>query len=60
MEKHDPLVDIERMSLSELAALEADVVRSVSAGTIASHEEHAISDVTEERLRELRREVSSH
>ena len=61
MAKDDPVADIESMSLSELAALEADVVRQVAAaGTIAAHETSAVSDEAETRARALRREASSH
>jgi hypothetical protein len=60
MGKDDPVADIEKMSLSELAALEADVVRQVTAGTIAPLEATAISDEAERRARALKREVSSH
>ena len=60
MGKDDPVADIEKMSLSELAALEADVVRQVTAGTIAPQETTAISDEAEKRARTLKREVSSH
>jgi hypothetical protein len=70
MARDDRVADIENMSLSELAALEADVVhqidvrqidvrqidvRQVTAGTIAH-----VSDEVEARVRALRREVSSH
>ena len=65
MARDDRVADIENMSLSELAALEADVVhqvdvrqidvRQVTAGTIAH-----VSDEVEARGRALRREVSSH
>ena len=60
MGKDDPVADIEKMSLSELAALEADVIRQVAAGTIAPQEANAISNGAEERMRTLKREVSSH
>jgi hypothetical protein len=60
MEKDDPVVDIERMSLSELAALEADVIRKVTAGPIAPQEANAVSDEAEKRMRALKREISSH
>ena len=55
-----PVVDIEKMSLSELAALEADVVRQVTADPIASQEAHDISDEAENRMRTLKREISAH
>jgi hypothetical protein len=60
MRKDDLAADIEKMSLSELAALEADVVREVTAGTIAPREADTIPDGAEERRRALKREVSSH
>ena len=60
MRKEDPAADIEKMSLSELAALEADVVREVSAGAMAPREAHNTSDEAKERMRALKREISSH
>jgi hypothetical protein len=60
MDKDDPAANVERMSLSELAALEADVVREVSAGTIAPREADTVPDEAEERMRALKREISSH
>jgi hypothetical protein len=60
MGRDDLLADIEKMSLSELAALEADVIKQVTAGTIAPQEPNAISDEAEKRVIALRREISSH
>jgi hypothetical protein len=60
MGKDDLVADIEKMSLSELAALEADVVRQVTAGPIAPQGAGAIFDEDEKRMRVLKREVSSH
>lgn len=60
MGKDDSVADIEKMSLSELAALEADVIRHVAAGTIAPQEPNAISDEAEKRVIALKREISSH
>jgi hypothetical protein len=60
MGKDDRVGDIERMSLSELAALEADVVSPVAAGAMASQEANVMADEAEERMRALKREVSSH
>jgi hypothetical protein len=60
MGRDDLLADIEKMSLSELAALEADVINQVTAGMIAPQEPNAISDETEKRVIALRREISSH
>ena len=54
------VADIEKMSLSELAALEADVVRQVTAGPIAPQGADAIFDGDEKRMRALKREISSH
>ena len=54
------VADIEKMSLSELAALEADVVRQVTAGPIAPQGADAIFDEDEKRMRALKREISSH
>ena len=58
--KDDPAAGFEKMSLSELAALEADVIQQVAAGTIAPQEPNAISDEAEKRVRALNRELSSH
>jgi hypothetical protein len=60
MGKDDLVADIEKMSLSELAALEADVVRQVTAGPIAPQGADAIFDGDEKRMRALKREISSH
>ncbi len=60
MGKDDLVADIEKMSLSELAALEADVVRQVTAGPIAPQGADAIFDGDEKRMRALKREFSSH
>jgi len=54
------VADIEKMSLSELAALEADVVRQVTAGPIAPQGADSIFDGEEKRMRALKREISSH
>ena len=53
MGKDDLVADIEKMSLSELAALEADVVRQVAAGPIAPQGADAIFDGDEKRMRAL-------
>ena len=58
--KDDPAAGFEKMSLSELAAHEADVIQQVAAGTIAPQEPNAISDEAEKRVRALNRELSSH
>jgi hypothetical protein len=58
--KDDPAAGFEKMSLSELAALEADVIRQVAAGTIAPRAPNAISDEAEKQVRALNRELSSH
>ena len=60
MGRDDLVADIEKMSLSELAALEADVVRQVTAGPIAPQGADAIFDGDEKRMRALKREISSH
>ena len=60
MGKDDLVADIEKMSLSELAALEADVVRQVTAGPTAPQGADAIFDGDEKRMRALKREISSH
>lgn len=60
MGKDDSVADIEKMSLSELAALEADVVSQVTAGPIAPQEADAVFDRDEKRMRALKREISSH
>ena len=64
MGKDDPVADFEKMSLSELAALEANVVhqvvRQVTAGPIASQAADAIFDADEKRMRALKREISAH
>ena len=60
MGKEDQVADIEKMSLSELAALEADVIQQVTAGTIAPQEPNAISDEAGKRVIALKREISSH
>jgi hypothetical protein len=59
MGREDLAADIEKMSLSELAALEADAIQ-VAAGTIAPQEPNAISDTAEKRAIALKREISSH
>lgn len=58
MTRDDRVADIENMSLSELAALEADVVRRVEVGDVEVRE--VTAGTIEERVRALRREVSSH
>jgi hypothetical protein len=57
MDKDNPAANIERMSLSELAALEADVIHQVTAGTIAPQEPNAISNEVEKRVIALKREI---
>jgi hypothetical protein len=59
MGKDNLAADIEKMSLSELAALEADAIQ-VAAGTIAPQEPNTISDTAEKRVIALKREISSH
>jgi hypothetical protein len=59
MGKDDLVADIEKMSLSELAALEAKVVRQVDTDTIAPQEPDAVSEA-ESRMRARKREISSH
>jgi hypothetical protein len=58
--KDDLVADMEKMSLSELAALEADVVRQVTAGPIAPQGTDANFDGDEKRMRALKREISAH
>jgi hypothetical protein len=60
MGKEDLVADIERMSLSELAALEAEAIQQVTAGTIAPKEPNTISDETEKQVIALKREISCH
>jgi hypothetical protein len=60
MQKDDPAAHFEKMSLSELAALEAEVIRQVAAGTIAPQEANTAADEAEKRMRALNREISSH
>lgn len=60
MDKDDPAANVERMSLSELAALEADVIHQVTAGTIGPQEPNAVSDKAERRVIALKREISAH
>ena len=50
--------NIEKMSLSELAALDAEAVQSAAA-TIAPLERNAFSDEAEKRVIALKREMSS-
>jgi len=59
MSKDDLAANIEKMSLSELAALEAEAIRSAPA-TIVPLEPNAISDETERQVTALKREMSSH
>ena len=58
--KDDPAAGFEKMSLSELAALEADVIQQVAVGTIAPQQANADADEAEKRMRALNREISSH
>jgi hypothetical protein len=53
-------VDIEKMSLPELAALEADVIHRVAADPIAPREPNTVSDEAEKRKMALKREISAH
>jgi hypothetical protein len=55
MNRKDAEFDVEKMSLSELSALEAGVVRPVSA---ARHEDASIE--TEKRPRDVKREIGAH
>ena len=59
MSKNDLAANIEKMSLSELAALEAEAIQTASA-TIAPLELNALSDEAEKRVIALKREMSSH
>ena len=59
MNKDDPMASVEEMSLSELTALEAEVIQ-VAAGAIALEEPNAISVETEKRMPAFKREMSSH
>ena len=59
MSKNDLAANIEKMSLSELAALEAEAIQTASA-TIAPLEPNALSDEAEKRVIALKREMSSH
>jgi hypothetical protein len=59
MRKDDWAANIENMSLSELAALEADAIQ-VAAGAIAPQESNAIPDEAQKRVIVLKREMSSH
>jgi hypothetical protein len=60
MDKDNPAANIERMSLSELAALEADVIHQITAGTSVQQAPMPISDEAEKRVIALKREISSH
>jgi hypothetical protein len=60
MGKDHQVADIEKMSLSELAALEADVIHHVTADTIAPQELNTASDEAEKRKIALKREISAH
>jgi hypothetical protein len=57
--KDDLAENIEKMSLAELAALEAEAIQTTAA-TIAPLEPNAISDEAEQRVIALKREMSSH
>ena len=59
MDKDDPAANIEKMSLSELAALEADAIHQATAGAIAPQEPN-VTDKAEKRVIALKREISSH
>jgi hypothetical protein len=59
MSKDDLAVNIETMSLSELAALEAEAIQTATA-TIAPLEPNALSDKAEKRVIALKREMSAH
>ena len=59
MPKDDLAANIEKMSLSELAALDADAVQTAAA-TIAPLERNGFSDEAERRVIALKREMSSH
>ena len=60
MGKDHQVADMEKMSLSELAALEADVIHQVTADTIAPQELDTVSDEAEKRKIALKREISAH
>ncbi len=59
MGKEDQVADIEKMTLSELAALEANVIHHVGADAIAP-QLNTISDEAEKRKMALKREISAH
>ena len=59
MLKTDLAANFEKMSLSELAALEAEAIRTAAA-TIDQPEPNAISYEAEKRVTALKREMSSH
>ena len=59
MSKDDLAANIEKMSLPELAALEAEAIQTAAA-TIAPLEPNALSDEAEKRVIALKREMSSH
>jgi len=59
MPKDDLAANVEKMSLSELAALDAEAVQTAAA-TIAPLEPNAPSDEAEKRVISLKREMSSH
>ena len=59
MSKDDLAANIETMSLSELAALEAEAIQTATA-TIAPLEPNALSDKAEKRVIALKREMSAH
>jgi hypothetical protein len=59
MRKNDPTASIEKMSLSELTALEAKAIEAAS-GVIAPEEPNVISDKAENGAPAFKREMSSH
>lgn len=59
MPKDDLAANIEKMSLSELAALDAEAVKTAAA-TIAPLVRNASSDEVGKRVTVLKREMSSH
>ncbi len=51
---------IEKMSLLELETLRSDLMRQTDVGAIAPETANAIAAATEERVRAIKREISSH
>lgn len=51
---------IEKMSLSELETLRSDLIHQADVGAIAPERANAIAAATEQRVRAIKREISSH